>query len=117
MLPDDFMRTQRRAYAEMEAWVESRTRYELTPEAFIGVPCGTDPESDETTLRRFRTTTPTLHRPRSIASCPPTTCRLDIPSRRRKIRPVANLQPRPVLTLEVSGTPEQSSSTPLSSKE
>ena len=42
------MRKQRRAYAEMEAWVESGTRYELTPEAFIGVPCGTDTESDET---------------------------------------------------------------------
>lgn len=48
MLPEDFMRKQRRAYAEMEAWVESGTRYELTPEAFIGVPCGTDTESDET---------------------------------------------------------------------
>ena len=34
MLPDDYIQKQRWALAQMEAWVESRTRYELTPESY-----------------------------------------------------------------------------------
>lgn len=47
MMPEDFLQKQRWAHAQMEAWVESRTRYVLNPEAFVGVPCGSALENDE----------------------------------------------------------------------